>query len=95
MHEQLDLKNITQTEQRRITELLKALRSEKKVWINPTSSFLKNEVFMEEFTSRLLCQHVFMGTPLMQNSFDSAFITSAEAAGFHTNTPLPAKGFGI
>ncbi|MCC5848711.1 MAG: hypothetical protein JJU29_11510 [Verrucomicrobia bacterium] len=89
MHDQLDLKNASGAEKRRIAELLQALRCEKEVWTNPESSLLKNAVFLEEFTSRLLCQHVFMGNPLMQNSFDSAFTTSAEAAGFLTE-PAPS-----
>lgn len=47
------------------------------------------EVFSEGFTSRLLSQHVFLGNPLVEASFETAFINSAREAGFDVR-PAPA-----
>lgn len=44
--------------------------------------------FVDEFQSRLLSQHVFLGNPLFQQSFETAFITSARTAGFEVE-PAP------
>lgn len=72
--------NLTQPETRRIKELLDALRTETDIVINK-ASWLIDTVFAEEFQSRLLAQHIFMGNPLFQESFDAAFIASATMAG--------------
>jgi hypothetical protein len=68
-------------ETRRLSEMLIALRTPVKCSICEDSEFL-TEDFVEEFTSRLLAQHVFLGNPLMQESFDTAFFASALVAGF-------------
>ncbi len=61
-------------------ELLAALRTETEVQVNP-ASWLLDANFAEEFTSRLLAQHVFMGSPLFQESFDAAFFAAAKISG--------------
>lgn len=38
-------------------------------------------VFEEEFRSKLLAHHVFIGSPLFQESFESAFVSACRAAG--------------
>ncbi|MEX2577798.1 MAG: hypothetical protein WD342_01970 [Verrucomicrobiales bacterium] len=68
-------------ESRRVAELVSALRTEVEATISPDSP-LMSETFVDEFQSRLLTQHVFIGTPLFQEGFDRAIIASAAAAGF-------------
>jgi hypothetical protein len=43
---------------------------------------LNSEEFESEFRSKLLAHHCFMGSPLFQESFDSAFISAGAAAGY-------------
>lgn len=73
--------SISTAEERRINELLAALRTKISVSWDKKSPLL-NEAFVDEFQSRLLSQHVFLGTPLFQESFDQAFIASTKCAGF-------------
>ena len=72
---------VTESERRRVSELLSALRTPLDAVIAPTSAIM-TERFVDEFQSRLLAQHVFLGNPLYQDSFDRAFIAAAEIAGF-------------
>jgi hypothetical protein len=72
--------HLSPAEKRRVEELLFALRTETETWVNP-SSWLLDAAFADEFQSRLLVQHVFMGSPLFQEGFDAAFAASARAAG--------------
>ncbi len=71
---------LTVAERRRVLELLEALRTDVVSDVNPASEIVTPE-FAEEFQSRLLSQHVFLGNPLFQESFDAAFVASAEVAG--------------
>ncbi len=72
---------VSEPERRRIEELLSALRAPVETEVSPDSTILTAS-FEEEFRSRLLSQHFFLGNPLYQESFDRAFIASAEVAGF-------------
>jgi hypothetical protein len=72
--------DLTESEERRVSELLVALRTPVSTWINP-ESWLVSDAFAAEFQSRLLAQHVFMKSVVEQASFDSAFIASSEVAG--------------
>lgn len=83
---------LSPAERRRVEELLSALRTETETWINP-SSWLLNAPFAEEFQSRLLVQHVFMGSPLFQEGFDAAFVASARVAGKTVSTAPAGKRF--
>lgn len=49
--------------------------------------------FIEEFQSRLLTQHVFMGSPLFQDGFDRAFAASAQVAGFNVREAASGQRF--
>jgi len=80
------------SETRRITELLGALRTTVVTTIDSASPLMSAE-FVEEFQSRLLAQHVFLGNPLFQDSFERAFTASAEAAGFHVEQAAPGQRF--
>lgn len=71
---------VTPAEERRLREFLSALRTPCEVHRNPRSP-LNNEEFEGEFRSKLLTHHCFMGSPLFQESFDSAFISACERAG--------------
>lgn len=71
----------SQSEWRRVQELVLALRTEITATVH-ASSPLMSAAFVDEFQSRLLAQHVFLGNPLFQESFDRAFIAAAEVAGF-------------
>jgi len=73
--------DITESEERRVSEFLAALRSPCIVTQNK-DSYLVSDAFENEFRSRLLANHCFIGSPLFQESFDSAFIAASEFAGF-------------
>lgn len=70
---------VTGAEARRLQEFIAALRTPCEVVLNPQSPF--GEEFESEFRSRLLAHHTFIGSPLFQESFDSAFIGACQAAG--------------
>jgi len=80
------------SERRRIAELVAALRTEVSVEIAEDSHLMSAE-FAEEFKSRLLSQHVFLGNPLFQQSFDTAFIASAETAGYRVSLAPDGQRF--
>ena len=69
---------ISPSEQRRVYELVAALRTAVEVRV-AESSRLMSVGFVEEFQSRLLAQHASFGTPSFQESFDTAFIASAKS----------------
>lgn len=71
---------VTSTEERRLREFLSTLRTPCEVYMNPQSLWNTNE-FEGEFRSKLLTHHCFMGSPLFQESFDSAFIAACERSG--------------
>jgi len=72
---------VTPEEKRRLDEFLRALRTEYLVVKNP-NSWLISEKFEGEFRSKLLTHHCFMGSPLFQESFDTAFLSACLYAGF-------------
>lgn len=71
---------LNQAEGRRVAELVAALRTPCREEINPESD-LVDRAFADEFRSRLLAQHVFMGNPLFQEGFEAAFEASCRQAG--------------
>lgn len=72
---------VSESEHRRLTEFLEAVRTDCAVWISPTSELI-TEQFESEFRSKLLAHHCFMGSPLFQESFDAAFMSACNTAGF-------------
>jgi hypothetical protein len=72
--------SVTEAEERRLREFISALRTNCKVEMNLNSPF-NNDSFESEFRSKLLTHHCFMGSPLFQESFDSAFIAACSHAG--------------
>jgi len=72
--------SVTAAEERRLREFISALRKNCTVDMHPEST-LNSEVFESEFRSKLLTHHCFMGSPLFQESFDSAFIAACSHAG--------------
>lgn len=84
--------NLTMVEQRRLEELLAALRTNVKISVLKGSRWM-SEAFREEFTSRLLSQHVFLGNPLMESSFETAFQNAAQLAGLDVRPALPGQRF--
>jgi len=72
--------SVTAAEERRVLEFLAALRTPCTVSMNPKSA-LSSEEFESEFRSKLLAHHCFVGSPLFQESFDSAFIAACSHAG--------------
>jgi hypothetical protein len=72
--------SVTAAEERRLREFISALRKNCTVEMHPEST-LNSEVFESEFRSKLLTHHCFMGSPLFQESFDSAFIVACSHAG--------------
>ncbi len=83
---------LSPSEQRRVSELVAALRTAVEVRVAESSPLMSAE-FVEEFQSRLLAQHVFLGNPLFQESFDTAFIASAEIAGFSVSKAPDGQRF--
>lgn len=71
---------VTPAEQRHLGEFLSALRTPCDVWMHPNSP-LNSPAFEGEFRSKLLIHHSFMGSPLFQESFDSAFLSACQHAG--------------
>jgi hypothetical protein len=67
--------SVTEAEERRLREFITALRTDCRVQMNSESIF-NTESFENEFRSKLLTHHCFMGSPLFQESFDSAFIAA-------------------
>jgi len=72
--------SVTASEERRLREFIDALRTRCAVHMNP-KSVLNSEEFESEFRSKLLTHHCFMGSPLFQESFDSAFLAACSRAG--------------
>lgn len=72
--------DLTEVESRRVREFLDALRTPCEVHLNE-ESLLVNREFESEFRSKLLAHHCFLGSPLLQSSFDSAFFTACQKAG--------------
>lgn len=72
--------SVTEAEKRRLREFITALRTECVAQMNSESIF-NAESFESEFRSKLLTHHCFMGSPLFQESFDSAFIAACSYAG--------------
>lgn len=87
-----DFSKCSNAEKRRLSELLTALRAPINFTCNK-NSFLSQGDFFEEFTSRLLSQHIFLGNPMMQESFDSAFVASAKVSGFKISQASPGQRF--
>ncbi len=71
---------VTAAEERRLNEFVRALRTNCTVEMNPASPF-HTDAFESEFRSKLLTHHCFMGSPLFQESFDSAFAAACSYAG--------------
>jgi hypothetical protein len=76
-----DFSDCTSAEKRRLHELRQALRTPFHLTKPPDGQWF-TEAFLDEFTSRLLTQHVFLGNPMVQESFDTAFIESCRVANF-------------
>lgn len=72
--------SVTPAEERRLREFISALRTQCKSHMNPKSA-LNSEAFETEFRSKLLTHHCFMGSPLFQESFDTAFTAACSHAG--------------
>jgi len=70
----------TAAEERRLREFVSALRTQCTVHLHPESPWNSDE-FESEFRSKLLTHHCFMGSPLFQESFDSAFTAACSHAG--------------
>lgn len=79
MQDQL-FSSLTPSERDRVQEFLQALRTPCRQELRADSEIV-DETFADDFRSRLLVQHSFVGTPLFQDSFESAFISAARAAG--------------
>lgn len=79
--------SVTAAEERRLREFVRALRTPCAVCLHPRSPW-NSEDFESEFRSKLLTHHCFMGSPLFQESFDSAFLAACSTAG-HQVEPAP------
>ena len=84
--------SVTLSEERRLREFITALRSPCVARMNPMSD-LNGEEFESEFRSKLLTHHCFIGSPLFQESFDSAFIGACSHAGHHVEQAPEGQRF--
>ena len=75
---------VSSAERRRLEEFLTALRTQCIVKRN-SDSWINTIEFENEFRSKLLTHHCFMGSPLFQESFDAAFFGACSVAGFKIN----------
>ena len=72
--------SVTEAEDARLREFFAALRTPCVAQMNQDSTFY-SESFESEFQSKLLTHHCYIGSPLYQESFDSAFIAACSRAG--------------
>jgi hypothetical protein len=84
--------SVSPAEHRRLDEFINALRTPCKVQMNPDSPLNSTE-FESEFRSKLLTHHCFMGSPLFQESFDSAFISACSHAGHKVSLAPDGRRF--
>jgi Type II site-specific deoxyribonuclease len=84
--------SVTAAEERRLREFISALRTRCEAHMNPKSTW-NSEEFESEFRSKLLTHHCFMGSPLFQESFDSAFIAACSHAGHQVEQAPPGQRF--
>ena len=80
MEPSVSIDNLTSSEACRLRELLEAIRAPVEEWVAPDSDLL-GKVGAEEFRSRLLTQHLFLGSPLFQDTFDRALAESISVGG--------------
>jgi len=83
---------VTPAEHRRLKEFVAALRTPCQVRMNVDSAFGMDK-FESEFRSKLLTHHCFIGSPLFQESFDSAFMSACSHAGFGVTPAPPGQRF--
>jgi hypothetical protein len=74
------LSGLTAIERKRIGEFLQVLRTPCEVF-RATDSFFNSSAFEESFRSKLLTHHCFIGSPLFQQSFESAFVSACRESG--------------
>lgn len=84
--------SVTRAEERRLKEFIGAIRTSCKVEMNRDSPF-DNHAFESEFRSKLLTHHCFIGSPLFQESFDSAFIAACSHAGYKVQEASEGQRF--
>jgi uncharacterized Zn finger protein (UPF0148 family) len=84
--------SVTAAEERRLLEFISALRTPCETRMNPESSWNSDE-FESEFRSKLLTHHCFIGTPLFQESFDSAFMVACAQAGHRVEQASAGQRF--
>jgi hypothetical protein len=83
---------LTAIERRRVAEFLDAIRTPCECW-RASDSFFNNAAFEESFRSKLLVHHCFVGSPLVQQSFDAAFITACDEAGLSVEPASDGQRF--
>lgn len=84
--------SVTEAEERRVREFLASLRTPCTARIATDSPFADRR-FESEFRTKLLTHHCFMGSPLFQESFDSAFLSACVQAGFKVEEAPSGKRF--
>jgi hypothetical protein len=84
--------SVTAAEERRLQEFVSALRTPCTVHLHPESPWNSQE-FESEFRSKLLTHHCFIGSPLFQESFDSAFTAACSQAGHRVESAPEGQRF--
>jgi hypothetical protein len=83
---------VSSAEQRRLEEFIRALRRPCTASID-FKSVWNSEAFESEMRSRILMHHHFIGTPLFQEGFDSAFTSACRHAGYAVEPAPPGQRF--
>ncbi len=84
--------DLSNAEKRRIDEFITALRTECEVSLFE-DSFFASSAFEEEFRSKLLTHHCFMGSPLFQESFEAAFVSACVFSGLEVEKAPEGQRF--
>ena len=84
--------SVSTAEERRLREFIDALRTPCQVQMDRESVFNTSE-FESEFRTKLLTHHCFMGSPLFQESFDSAFVAACSRSGHEVHNAPSGQRF--
>jgi hypothetical protein len=85
------IESLAIAEKAAVVDLIKCLRTPCQESLLADST-LVTPLFAAEFKNRLLTQHVFVGTPLLDVTFERAFVAAMEAAGFGLGEVSGATG---
>jgi hypothetical protein len=75
---------LNESEQRKVMELISALKTPISETINYDYEFFNNRS-IADFKSSLMAQHLFLRSPLFMETFEAAFLSAMQAGGYDCN----------